>query len=188
MTSDIKVVNGNANTSVAFKNCHPFGRALVHLNDEHVDTADNLDLTMNLYNLIDYSGNYDTTTSLYHYKRLIKSKTGNVINPLAVNNSTSFKYQSDLIKKQAPPVNVAQNIDPDVANAHRLWRNVKIAVPLKYISIFFRSLEMPLINTKLYIELNCTKHSIISNFNTATTFQITKTELYVPCSFSDFKY
>ena len=188
MTSDIKVVNGNANTSVAFKNCHTFGRALVHLNDEHVDTADNLDLTMNLYNLIDYSGNYDTTTSLYHYKRLIQSKTGNVINPLAVNNSTSFKHQSDLIKKQAPPVNVAQNIDPDVANAHRLWRNVKIAVPLKYISIFFRSLEMPLINTKLYIELNCTKHSIISNFNTATTFQITKTELYVPCSCSDFKY
>ena len=39
---------------------------------------------------------------------------------------------------------------------------------------------MPLINTKLYIELNWTKHSIISDVATATTFQITKTELYVP--------
>ena len=53
-------------------------------------------------------------------------------------------------------------------------------MPLKYISNFFRSLEILLINTKLYIELNWTKHSIISNVATATTFQITKTELYVP--------
>ena len=39
---------------------------------------------------------------------------------------------------------------------------------------------MPLINTKLYLELNWTKHSVISNVNIVTTFQITKTELYVP--------
>ena len=53
-------------------------------------------------------------------------------------------------------------------------------MPLKHISIFFRVLEIPLINTKLYSELNWTEHSIISNANTATTFQITKNELYVP--------
>ena len=34
----------------AIKNCHPFTRAPFKLNDEQVDTADNLDLTMNLYN------------------------------------------------------------------------------------------------------------------------------------------
>ena len=39
---------------------------------------------------------------------------------------------------------------------------------------------MPLINTKIYLELNWTKHSVISNVNIATTFQITKAELYVP--------
>ena len=58
-------------------------------------------------------------------------------------------------------------------------KNVKIAVPLKYIRNFFRPLELHLINTKLYIELNWAKHSVISNVATATTFQITKTELYV---------
>ena len=42
--------------------------------------------------------------------------------------------------------------------AHRLWKNVQIIVPSKYISNFFRSLELPLINTKLYIELNWTKY------------------------------
>ena len=39
---------------------------------------------------------------------------------------------------------------------------------------------MPLRNTKLYIELNWTKHSIKSTANTATKFEIRKTELYVP--------
>ena len=52
-------------------------------------------------------------------------------------------------------------------------------MPLKYISNFFRALGLPLINTKLYIELNSTKHFVISTVDTATTIQITKTELYV---------
>ena len=77
-------------------------------------------------------------------------------------------------------VKVGQNRDPVVANAHYAWRNVKNAVPLKYIRNFFRALELILINTKLYMELNWTKHSIISNVDTATTFQITKAELYIP--------
>ena len=137
VTGDIKVVDGNNNTNVAFKNCHPFIRAIIQLNDEHVDTAEYLDLTMNLYNLIKYSHNYaDTAGSLYHYKKAKQPKAGNVINELAVNTATSFKYQSDLINKQGNSVNVAQNRDPDVANAHRLWKNVKIAVSLKYISNF----------------------------------------------------
>ena len=97
------------------------------------------------------------------------------------NTSSSFKYQSSLIKGQRlNPRNIDAGRDPDVANAHRLWKNAKIAVPLKYISNFLKSLELHLINTKIYIELNRTKHSVISNVATATTFQITKTEKYVP--------
>ena len=53
-------------------------------------------------------------------------------------------------------------------------------MPLKYISIFFRSLELLSINTKLYIELNWSKDSIMSGVVGNATFQITKTELYVP--------
>ena len=71
VTGDINVIGVNIdNTNVAFKNCHPFTRSVIHLNDEHVDTAENLDLTINLYNLIEYRDNYaDTTASLYQYKR-----------------------------------------------------------------------------------------------------------------------
>ena len=56
-TGDITVVGGAANTSVVFKNCHPFTGSVTHLND----TVENLDFTMNLYNLIEYSDNYEDT-------------------------------------------------------------------------------------------------------------------------------
>ena len=69
VTGDIKVVGGNNNTSICFKNCSPFTRPVIHLNDEHVETAENLNLVMNLYNLIEYSDNYEQTSgSLWQYK------------------------------------------------------------------------------------------------------------------------
>ena len=62
VTDVIKVQNGNDATRVAIKNCHPFTRAFFKLNNEQVDPADNLDLTMNLYNMLEYSDNYVDTT------------------------------------------------------------------------------------------------------------------------------
>ena len=41
-----------------------------HINDEHIETAENLDILMPLYNLIKYSDNYaDSSGSLYQFKR-----------------------------------------------------------------------------------------------------------------------
>ena len=51
ITGDIKIENGNANTKVAFKNCAPFARCVTPINDEHVETAENLDIIMPMYNL-----------------------------------------------------------------------------------------------------------------------------------------
>ena len=53
VTGNIKVQNGNDATRVSIKNCHPFTRASFKLNNGQVDTADNLDLTMNLYNMLE---------------------------------------------------------------------------------------------------------------------------------------
>ena len=181
VTDNIAVVGGNNNTYAAFKYCHPFTRSVIHLNDEHVDTVENLDLTMNVYNLIKYIDNYADTTALsYQYKipEQPKDNNGNPVDVITA-NSSSFKYKSNLLKG-LPTRDVGDNVNPDIANAHRLWLNAKVTVPLKYISHFFRSLELPLMNTKLYIELNWTKHCIMSNVATATTFQIPKTEPYVP--------
>ena len=183
VTGNIKVQNGNDATRLAIKNCHPFTRATFKLNNEQVDTPDNLDLTMNLYNILEYSDDYaDTAGSLYQYKRPEpRDANGNVVN-LATTLS-SFKYQSGSVQKQLTPPNsenVPAKIDPNFANAHRISKNIKIIRPLKYISNFFRNLELPLVNTKLYLELNWTKYSVLCNQNRNSIFQITKCELYIP--------
>ena len=70
VTGDIAVVNANNKTKVCFKNCSPFTRCVTHLNDEHIKTAENLDLIMNMYNLIEYSVNYvQSSGSSWQYKR-----------------------------------------------------------------------------------------------------------------------
>ena len=70
MTGDITITNIAADTNVAYKDCAPFARCVTHINDEHVKTAENLDIIMPMYNLIEYSDNYsDSSGSLYQFKR-----------------------------------------------------------------------------------------------------------------------
>ena len=55
---------------MAFKNCAPFRTCDVTINDEHVEKAEDLDIVMPMYNLLEYSDNYqDSTGSLYQFKR-----------------------------------------------------------------------------------------------------------------------
>ena len=131
-----------AATRLALKNCAPFTKCNLEINDEHVDTAENLDIVMPMYNLIEYSDNYqDSSATLYQYKR-DEAPDNNV--DLTANNSTSFKYK----------VNSLAN--PLVTN-RIVKTNLKIVVPLKYLSNFFRSLEMPLINCKIKLNLTWKK-------------------------------
>ena len=62
--------------------------------------------------------------------------------------------------------------------------NVKLVVPLKYGSNFFRSLEMPLVHCKIDLELTWHKYRMISGEDAAAnhvvSFMITDTKLYVP--------
>ena len=60
-----------------------------------------------------------------------------------------------------------------------VFKNVKIAVPLKYLSNLGRLLEMPLINYKIPLELNWTKYCVMPTI-ADTTFKITNTKLHVP--------
>ena len=137
MTGDIKVAGIAADANVAFKNCSSFTRCVTHINDEHVETSENLDIIMPMYNLIEYSDNYpDSSGSLYQFKR-DESRMNDAENPnnVALDNSTSFKYKASLLGKPA-----------DADGNDRSLKNTKIVFPLKYLSNFFRSLEMPLIN------------------------------------------
>ena len=98
VTGDITATGGDANTKVAFKNCAPFTKCVTHINDEHVDNADNLDIVMPMYNLIEYSDNYsDTSGILWQFKRdKQKINNGNPAN-VTTDGSSLFKCKSSWI-------------------------------------------------------------------------------------------
>ena len=165
----IRAANAVNATRLALKNCAPFTKCNLEINDEHVDTAENLDIVMPMYNLIEYSDNYqDSSAALYQYKR--DEPPNNNIN-LTADNSTSFKYKVNLLGNIAAA-------DPDNARVRRL--NVKIVVPLKYLSNFFRSLEMPLINGKIKLNLTWKKECVLSTAADDAVFIINDTKLDVP--------
>ena len=139
-------------------------KCITHINDEHVDSANNLDIIILMYYLIECSNNYlDNSASLRQFRR-DESPLTNAGNPdnVFTANSTSFKYKSSFIGESI------------AAAGNRVFNNIKIAVPLKYLSNFWRSLEMPLINCKIHLELNWTKDCVMSAI-ADTIFKITNT-------------
>ena len=122
-----------------------------------------LKITMPMYNLIEYSDNYsDTSGSLWNFKRDEIINNADVTND---NNAPSFKYKANLI-----------------GNTENNGRKngVKIAVPLKYFSNFWRSLEMRLINCRVELSLSWNENCILTSLAGNTTFTITDAKLYVP--------
>ena len=77
------------------------------------------------------------------------------------NNSSSFKYKLSFITNR---------------------NGAKIVLPLQYLSNFWRSLEMPLINFKIERSLKWYESCILSSAETAATFARTDTKLYVPAA------
>ena len=122
---------------------------------------------MPMYNLIEYSNNYsDTSGSLWQFKSDEQNMNNN--NPVNVTtaDSLSFKYKSSFIGELT------------AVGGNRVFKNVRIAVPLKHLSNFWRSLEMPLINCKIHLKLNWTKNCVMSTI-ADTTFKIINTKLLV---------
>ena len=163
----------DAATQVIFKNCAPFEKCRTEINETFVDETDFINITMTMYNLIEYSDNYsDTLESLWQFKRDEIINNANVTND---NNALSFKYKASLIG--------------DTEN-NGTKNGVKIAVPLQYLSNFWRSLEMPLINCKVELSLKWIENRVLNtaaigaNANAAgadsATFKITDAKLYVP--------
>ena len=86
-----------ANTRLALKNCAPFTKCNLEINDEHVDTAENLDIVMPIYNLIEYSDNYqDSSATLYQYKR-DEPPEADAVADLTADKSSSFEYKINLL-------------------------------------------------------------------------------------------
>ena len=163
----IRAAAANANTRLALKNFAPFIKCNLEINDEHVDTAENLYITMPTHNLIEYSDKYqDSSTTLYQYKR-DEPPEDDAVADLTTDNSSSFKYKVKLLGNPVLVNNVVR-------------RNIKVVVPLKYLSNFFRSLEMPLINCKIKLNLTWKKECVVSTDAVDAAFIINDTKMYVP--------
>ena len=125
---------------------------------------------MPMYNLIEYSDNYAKTTgSLWQYCKDIPALDANgeivVFNMNNVTDSFNFK------------VKITGETGDDGT------KNVEIMVPLKYLSNFWRTLEMPLINCEVNLILTWSSTCVLIGTgvqNQNATFAITDTKLYVP--------
>ena len=122
---------------------------------------------MPMYNLIEYSDNYqDSSATLYQYKRDEPPEDDAIAN-LTAGNSDSFKYKISLLGNPVVANNIAR-------------RSVKVVVPLKYFSNFFRLLEMLLFNCEIKLNLTWKKESVLSTDDGNAVFIINDTKLYVP--------
>ena len=150
------------NKAVIFKNCAPFINCISEINNTQIDNAKDIDIVMSMYSLIEYSDHYAKTTgSLWKYFRDDDGDGDNI----DIEDSKSFKSKVKITGK-------TPNNDNE--------KDVEIMVPLKYLSNFWRTLEMPLINCEVNLILTWSSTCVITNSNGAATFAITDTKLYVP--------
>ena len=150
------------NKKVSLKNCAPFRKCRAEINETHIDEGTHINIAMPMCNLIEYNDNYSNTSgSLWQFKRdEIEEDVDLAVNYNHIpNNLSSFKYKSSLITNR---------------------NGVKIAVPVKYLSNFWRLLEMPLINCKVELLLTWDPNCVLCTLAGASTFTITDAKLYVP--------
>ena len=125
-----------------------------------------------MYNLLGYSKNYRKTTwSLWNYYR------GQPSDPIST-NSESFKYKTNIVGK-TPRDNDS-------------LKNAEVVIPLKYLSNFWRNLDIPLTNCEVEIILTWYKNCVLADMTvdadadpaivapSGATFTITDIEWYVP--------
>ena len=146
------------NKGVISKNSAPFVKCISRINNKEIDNAKDIDIVKPMYNLIEYSDNYSKTSgSLWQY---YKDDPNNNLE-----DSESFKYTVKITGKTPTKNNT---------------KDVEIIVPSKYLSSFWRTLEMPLINCEVNLELTWSEDCVITNSTGEGKFQITETKLYVP--------
>ena len=123
------------------------------MNNTLIDNAEDLDIVMPRYNLVEYSKNYGKTAgSLRNYYRDVPNNglggANNNIN-YSIKDSKSFDYKTSITGKLE-----GDNVEKD---------DVKIFVPLKYLSNFWRTLDMSLINCEVSLTLTCSRNCVLTS-------------------------
>ena len=126
---------------VTFKNCAPFIKCISRINNTDIDNAQDIDIVMPMYNLIEYSDNYSKPSgSLWQYYKDYPNDN--------IANSESFKFKVKITGKTPAAGNTI---------------DAEIIVPLIYLSNFWRTLEMPLINCEVNLILTWPNDFVITN-------------------------
>ena len=186
------------NRFLAFKNNPPFTNCISKINNVLIDKAEDLDVVMPMHNLLGYSKNYRKTIgSLWNYYRDEPDNTpATDYNADPITNSESFKYKSSIAGK-ITNANQKDGENTEQENT-KSKKNLEIVFPLKYLSNFSRTLDMPLINCEVVLTLTWSDNCVLTNITTEAaraaegdnparqainaptnaTFQITDTKLY----------
>ena len=167
----------NTNKKVIFKNCASFTNCISKTNNTQIDNAEYIDNVMPMYNLIEYSDSYSKTSGiLWQYCKEIPALNDNgaIVNFNDANVTDSFNFKAKITGQTA-----ADNNNGNIAGRV----DAEIMVPLKYLSNFWRTLEMSLINCEIELILTWSRDFVIIYTNVdnqVPTFTTTETNLYVP--------
>ena len=143
--------NVNFDRRLTLKNKAAFISCISKINGKLVENAEDLDIVMPMYNLLEYGKNYEKTSgSLFNYYRDEPKKdeipdNNGAIN-ISIRNSKSFDYKTKIVGTLATNV---------------LEKEVTIAIPLKYLGDFWRSLDIPLINCEITLFLSWYKECVL---------------------------
>ena len=188
-------IRDKKNRPLILKNNAPFVSCITRINGELTEDADDLDIVMPMYNLLEYIKNYRKTIgSLYNYYRdeLTNDVNDNYFDNRNAVNSEAFKFKNKITGN-------TYNVDADT-QGHDVNKNgtqkIELAIPLKYLGNFWRAPNIPLISCGVFLELkwseNCVITSlertqvdvgppvVIHNDPTCATLSITDCKLYVP--------
>ena len=137
--------NANFGRRLTLKNNVPFISCISKINGELVENAEDLDIVMPIYNLLEYSNNYEKTSgSLFNYYRDEPSEitigAGNKAINISIRNSKSFDYKTKIIGS--------------LDDGEDEKEDDTIAIPLKCLGKFWRSLDITLINCEITLILS----------------------------------
>ena len=187
-------IRDKKNRKLILKNNAPFVSCITRINGELFEDADDLDIAMPMYNLLEYSKNYRKTIgSLYNYYRdeLTNDNNNNSTNR-NVGNSNTFKYKNKISGNTYNVDAAAAGYDVNKNGT----REVETAIPLKYLGNFWRALNMPLISREVSLELKWNKNCVITGLKerqvdagppvvrdgapTGASLAINECKLYIP--------
>ena len=185
-------IRDKRNRTLILKNNAPFVSCITRINGELIEDADDLDIVMSMYNLLEYSKNYRKTIgSLYNYYRdeLSDDAHDNNFDNIKVVNSNTFKYKNKIIGNTYDVDAGAQGYDVNKNGT----QEVELAIPLKYLGNFWRALNIPLISSEVSLELKWNKNCKLTsleqrdigggnrdNAPTGATLAINDCKLYIP--------